>query len=615
MKEVVIKWRLSDESWKLHGCGNCGGRSIAKSMLQSSLLITTASSCGASSSSSAPSAAPPPAPSGSCSAGRSFWSSGASPPARAASRRGASPSAALARVLASENCGCRASAPGRPAPACFLRSSDLPEPSETCLRRVASFGSLPCEAFRRTRAGFFLPSEGCLQTATSFSTPLGEPFACAGLGFLIPTASSDAARVSEPFVRVGLGFLISLASSCVRVGAAVRSMLMLVRILSMLSWILSMLSWTESVVEFMMRMCSFIGREAAELCGSLLALVPKAYFTPLRPKYVQNSVKEMTPSLLVSISASCRPREAASGFSSSRSGSRSWGRSSPRPNLSNVRNSWRSSSSNFSSREDRQAATNSRYSQELSPLTSSAEAAFLAVDLSMPSCCRADITSPLSKMPLWSLSNFVKMLANLLMHVHPTAIFKHSARCIGLRWRQLSIALHRADTSFSVNRISSHSLNQGCLKLSDAVGLDASLKVSSCLHKFRAFWLHAMSFQSGPLRWSSSHFSSKFRATPETLKGGLLEKSSKVTQPMLQTSLFGPQLPIQTSGAMVVGVPATLLPRMPKMPRQQTSAMPRSQTTMCGRASKMLPSLSSVVRNSRMFWPFRSLCTTLLEWR
>mmetsp|Transcript_36331 Transcript_36331/g.86856 ORF Transcript_36331/g.86856 Transcript_36331/m.86856 type:complete len:224 (+) Transcript_36331:167-838(+) len=223
-------------------------------------------------------------------------------------------------------------------------------------------------------------------------------------------------------------------------------------------------------------------------------------------------------------------------------------------------------------------------------------------------------------MPLWSLSNFVKMLANLLMHVHPTAIFKHSARCIGLRWRQLSIALHRADTSFSVNRISSHSLNQGCLKLSDAVGLDASLKVSSCLHKFRAFWLHAMSFQSGPLRCSSSHFSccleGATKPAPTTSKGSLFAKSSNITQPMLQTSLFGPQLPIHTSGAIVAGVPATLLPRMPKIPRQHTSAMPRSQTTICGMVSNRYPLLSSsVVCKSRMFWPFRSLCTTLLEWR
>mmetsp|Transcript_91351 Transcript_91351/g.289601 ORF Transcript_91351/g.289601 Transcript_91351/m.289601 type:complete len:461 (-) Transcript_91351:302-1684(-) len=370
----------------------------------------------------------------------------------------------------------------------------------------------------------------------------------------------------------------------------------------------------------MMRMCSFMG--IACFWGVFLVDTPFAsaslYSIPGRPKYSQNSLKETTPSLFLSMSASSRPWASASGRSSPRSTPSSRGESAQTPRRSSAWNSCRSSSSNWSSSEDRHAATNSRYSQALSPLTSSAEATFFAMVLSMPSDSKAAITSARSRMPLLSVSNFEKILANLLIDVLPTAIFRHIARCMGLRWCQVSTASHTDLTSFCESWLSSATLNQRCLRASDAEGLAASLNVRSCLHRAKPSGLHCMSVHSGPLRWSSSHFScclDPALTPPLTLKGRLFAKSSNMTQPRLQTSLFGPQLPLHTSGAIVHGVPAILEPRcMPKMLRQHTSAMPRSQMTTCGGISNSpWPSSPDSLLSRRRFWPFKSLCTTPLE--
>mmetsp|Transcript_86420 Transcript_86420/g.279824 ORF Transcript_86420/g.279824 Transcript_86420/m.279824 type:complete len:206 (-) Transcript_86420:60-677(-) len=204
------------------------------------------------------------------------------------------------------------------------------------------------------------------------------------------------------------------------------------------------------------------------------------------------------------------------------------------------------------------------------------------------------------------------------MHVQPTAIFRHMARCMGLRSFHICMAWIKDSISAGVSTWSSESRNHACLRHSAEVGLALSWYVRSCWQRCFASLLLVMRPQFGPLRCSSCHLTCCLAASvtlPVTSKGSLFVKSSNMTQPMLQTSLFGPQLPFQTSGAIVAGVPATLLPRMPKIPRQQTSAMPRSQTTTCGMMAKNLPlSADSVVCSSRMFWLFRSLCTTPFEW-
>mmetsp|Transcript_48361 Transcript_48361/g.138134 ORF Transcript_48361/g.138134 Transcript_48361/m.138134 type:complete len:321 (-) Transcript_48361:576-1538(-) len=313
---------------------------------------------------------------------------------------------------------------------------------------------------------------------------------------------------------------------------------------------------------------------------------------PGRPKYPQNSLKDITPSLFESISSSCRPWAAANGISSSNRGFISRGVREPLKLTSRFLNSCRSMPSNSSLRDRMQAAANSRYSHELSPFTSSAAAAFLAEILSIPKLCSAATTSHRSRTPLLSVSNFEKTRANLLMPSHPAASFRQKALCIGLLSRHVCTASHRLSMSVDVSW-QSLTISHWCLRHSTAVGLAPSLKVSNCRLKHFASLLEDIIIQLGPFRCRSSHFVRCFAASvtpPEMSKGNLLVKSSYRTHPMLQTSLLGPQLPIHTSGAMVAGVPATLVPRMPKMPRQHTSAMPRSHTTTCGSKSNTLPS-------------------------
>mmetsp|Transcript_57465 Transcript_57465/g.153928 ORF Transcript_57465/g.153928 Transcript_57465/m.153928 type:complete len:210 (+) Transcript_57465:530-1159(+) len=85
-------------------------------------------------------------------------------------------------------------------------------------------------------------------------------------------------------------------------------------------------------------------------------------------------------------------------------------------------------------------------------------------------------------------------------------------------------------------------------------------------------------------------------------------KSWYSTQPRDHTSHLGPKLPIQTSGAMVVGVPPIILPW--GSASGKSSATPRSMMTTKG-SSKLL----SFFFTSMMFSSLRSLWMTRLPWQ
>mmetsp|Transcript_82742 Transcript_82742/g.208238 ORF Transcript_82742/g.208238 Transcript_82742/m.208238 type:complete len:225 (-) Transcript_82742:1039-1713(-) len=205
-----------------------------------------------------------------------------------------------------------------------------------------------------------------------------------------------------------------------------------------------------------MRMCSLIGSPFFLPVGGGTMF---SYLMPGRPKYSQNSAKEMVPSPSESKSSNFSPWASARGVNSSINFAISFSRNSPFLPLSKVRNSCRSNSSNWSSSEDRQAATNSRYSQELSLFMSNAAAVLRAVALSMPRLIKAATTSCLSKTPLQSASNLENKRANLLMAVQPTAIFRHRARCIGLLSRQYATDLQSESTSSAVNSLDPELVN------------------------------------------------------------------------------------------------------------------------------------------------------------
>mmetsp|Transcript_49132 Transcript_49132/g.145026 ORF Transcript_49132/g.145026 Transcript_49132/m.145026 type:complete len:224 (+) Transcript_49132:1022-1693(+) len=216
----------------------------------------------------------------------------------------------------------------------------------------------------------------------------------------------------------------------------------------MVSRMNSMLCSIDSPVLFTSRMCCFMGiSNLLGVCLGTWSSESSRYTTPGRPKYAQNSENEIMPSLFSSMSWISRPRLCASADSSSMNGFSSLSVRPPRPLMSRARNSCRSSSSNSCSRDDRHAAANSRYSQESSLLMSSAAATFLAWVVSMPMLFSAATSSERSRTPLLSVSNFEKRRENLLMHVHPDAILRQSARCVGLRSFHWITALHRASAS------------------------------------------------------------------------------------------------------------------------------------------------------------------------
>ena len=142
----------------------------------------------------------------------------------------------------------------------------------------------------------------------------------------------------------------------------------------------------------------------------------------------------------------------------------SWSPHRPGLFVSNCRNSNRRSSSNSSSMESRQAAVNSRYSQELSPFTSKAFAVFFARSFEMPTDSRAALrhrvttlhawdpytSSGVSRTPLLSVSNVMKSFANLSMHVQFAATWPlHEAFTPPVALRQK--ALWQGDRSLHVS--------------------------------------------------------------------------------------------------------------------------------------------------------------------
>mmetsp|Transcript_22853 Transcript_22853/g.53462 ORF Transcript_22853/g.53462 Transcript_22853/m.53462 type:complete len:202 (-) Transcript_22853:940-1545(-) len=194
------------------------------------------------------------------------------------------------------------------------------------------------------------------------------------------------------------------------------------------------------------------------------------------------------------------PCEAASSLSSLSRGSNSSGLSQPLPSVFRLLNSWRRSSSNSASKEDKQAAANSKYSQDPSWFTSRAEAMSAAWLCSRPSFVKAGTISELSSTPLLSVSICEKRLANFFRHVHPTAIFKHKARCIGFRPLHSRTAFTKASRSFGERQLRRFFTSQKCWQASSAVGLFSSLTVSSfrCRSKASSVAMLENSCRSGP---------------------------------------------------------------------------------------------------------------------
>mmetsp|Transcript_81861 Transcript_81861/g.210893 ORF Transcript_81861/g.210893 Transcript_81861/m.210893 type:complete len:281 (-) Transcript_81861:999-1841(-) len=133
----------------------------------------------------------------------------------------------------------------------------------------------------------------------------------------------------------------------------------------------------------------------------------------------------------------------------------------------------------------------------------------------------------------------------------PAAISISSERFRALcAWKSVSLLSCAAETSLLPSTLA---VNHLCSRHCAMVGLLLSSKASMLLQRDMPCGDTSTRLQSGPRLCSARQsLGSKLRAQ----KGMSPARSSNSTQPTDHTSHFGPKQPLQTSGAMVVGVPA-----------------------------------------------------------